>query len=332
MRIDSPLARLHVVTKVVAILATSLLIVRLMDARNPDPLGTAVLLVAGFLILILSGAGRWLYRSYLIVIYPMLTVLFITWIIFNPDPGAVTYLKLPLHDGVLDLQLTPWLPLFLGAAYLAQRLSGRWWLSLLAGLAVAQGVAWLGWWPTPPLIRLARFPFKPLALVVSDANLLVALSKVMGYAAMVFISLTLVMTTRDIDFIGAMRQLRVPYTVTFFLTLVLRALNSAVMDYETIQQAQLARGTNLQPRTPFNRIHDLAHMSVPLVATMIRRSAEMSDAVIARGFRLDGAPPSEFREAQALTRNDLIVLAFQALLLAAVFGLSINLTQMAGLR
>jgi energy-coupling factor transporter transmembrane protein EcfT len=71
---------------------------------------------------------------------------------------------------------------------------------------------------------------------------------------------------------------------------------------------------------------------VPLVATMIRRSTEVSDAVIARGFRLDGVAPSEYHEAQPLRTSDWLVLAVQGLLLAAVFCPSANLTHWVGLR
>jgi energy-coupling factor transporter transmembrane protein EcfT len=269
MQINSPLARLHVITKVAIILINSTLIVRLMDARDPDPLGVGLLMVAALALLLLSGAGRWLFRSYLVVIFPMLSVLFVTWVIFNRDPGTHVYLSWPITQQV--------------------------------------------------------------TLVASDANLLTAFTKVLGYAAMVFVSLSLVMTTRDIEFVGTMQQLRIPYVAAFFLSLVLRTLSNAVMDYETIRQAQVARGITLQTRSLPARIRDMAHMSVPLVATMVRRSIEVSDAVIARGFRLGGAAPTEYHEAQSLHAVDWLVLALQGVLLAAVFYPSANLTHWIGL-
>jgi energy-coupling factor transporter transmembrane protein EcfT len=269
MRINSPLARLHVITKVVIILVNSTLIVRLMDASQPDPLGVGVLMIAALALLLLSGAGRWLFRSYLVVIFPMLSVLFVTWVIFNRDPGTHVYLSLPITQQV--------------------------------------------------------------TLVASDANLLTAFTKVLGYAAMVFVSLTLVMTTRDIEFAGAMQQLRIPYVAAFFFSLVLRTLSNAVMDYETIRQAQIARGIALQARSLPARIRDMAHMSVPLVATMVRRSTEVSDAVIARGFRLGGMAPTEYHEAQSLHAVDWLVLALQGVLLVGVFYPSANLTHWIGL-
>ncbi len=324
MQIDSPLARLHVITKVVAILATSFLIVRLMDARHPDPLGAGVLMVVGFALILLGGAGRWLFRSYLVVIYPMLFTLLLVWILFNPDPGSVTYFSRQLYDGTLHLNLTFWIPVFLVVAWGVGRLSRRGWLGILAGLVVASGLARLDAWPVWPLASVAFL--KPWTLVVSDANVLVALTKVMGFAAMIFISLVLVMTTRDIELIGAMQQLRVPYAATFFLSIVMRSLTSAVMDYETIQQAQVARGIDLQARSILGRIRDLAKMSVPLTATMIRRSTDVSDAVAARGFRLGGRPPREYREAQGFRVADWAVLGVQVLMMVAVFGLSLNLS------
>jgi energy-coupling factor transporter transmembrane protein EcfT len=75
----------------------------------------------------------------------------------------------------------------------------------------------------------------------------------------------------------------------------------------------------------------MAYMSVPLVATMVRRSTEVSDAVIARGFRLGGIAPTEYHEAQSLHAVDWLVLALQGVLLVGVFYPSANLTHWIGL-
>jgi hypothetical protein len=87
MRIDSPLAGLHAITKFVLVLGVSLVLMGMISTARPDPLGCVLLVALAFLLLWLSGVIRWLFRSYLVVIFPMLLSLFLSWVAFNPNPG-----------------------------------------------------------------------------------------------------------------------------------------------------------------------------------------------------------------------------------------------------
>jgi energy-coupling factor transporter transmembrane protein EcfT len=78
----------------------------------------------------------------------------------------------------------------------------------------------------------------------------------------------------------------VPLPIIFFLSTVFRALNLALSDYETIYQAQVARAVNAQPRSFLRRLLNLTSIAVPMVAMMIRRSSEIGDALLARGYKL----------------------------------------------
>lgn len=128
--------------------------------------------------------------------------------------------------------------------------------------------------------------FHPLTILISDRGLLVAITKVLGYFGMVLATIALVVTSRDAELIGALRQLRVPQPAIFFLSTVFRALELALTDYETIRQAQLARAINVRPRNLIKRLRDLGSIAVPMVAMMIRRSSEIGDALLARGYRI----------------------------------------------
>ena len=66
--------------------------------------------------------------------------------------------------------------------------------------------------------------------------------------------------------------------------LMFRNLNTILLDYQNIRSAQIARAANVLRKNVFSRLIDLAYVSVPLVATMIRRSTEMGVALYARGF------------------------------------------------
>ena len=83
VKIDSPLARLHILSKLYAILLLSLIIVRFIDTERPDPVG------AIFMILWPSGA---LFEWCAALAFPFLpgrhvprTVWHgLCWIVFNP--------------------------------------------------------------------------------------------------------------------------------------------------------------------------------------------------------------------------------------------------------
>lgn len=329
MKIDSPLARLHVVTKVVSILSVSMIVVYMMDMNHPDPVGAAILALLSLAALLFGGVIAWLFRSYLLVLFPMLGTIFITWLIFNPDPGTRVYLTVPLYDGGIDLALSLGLLVLVATPIIYHRLTRTVSGGVVIGLVAALLLDKLG---LSPRLLLAEVPFyHPLSLVASDANLVVALTKVLGYAAMVFVSLTLIMTTRDAEVIGALQQARVPYPVSFFISIWLRSLSMAMLDYGTIRQAQVARGVDLQRKGILGKIIDLARTSVPLIVAMIRRSTEVGDAVMARGMVNLRIQPASFRETRPFRTLDIALILIFVLLGVIVLGLHVNLTKLLGL-
>jgi len=329
MQIDSPLARLHIATKFIGVLLISLVIVRQMSMHDPDPAGAVVLAVLSLVALLMSGALVWLFRSYLFVIFPMLTMLFLTWLIFNPDRGTQVYFERPLYDGTLTLALSASLAALVLFPMIYYRLARSLSWGLVGGLALALALAWL---KLNPRLVLAQVPFfHPLSLIVSDKNLVVAATKVFGYATMVFLSLTLVMTTRDAETLGAMQQLGLPYSVSFFTSVMLRSLSMAVLDYGTIRQAQVARGVDVMRKGVVGRILDLARVSVPLIVTMIRRSTEVGDAVNARGMTRLSIRPVEFRETRPVRAVDLVLMVLLVALAVAVLVFQLNLSRLIGI-
>ena len=260
VKINSPLARLHVLTKLLAVLTLSLVAARAMRTEDPDPATALLIGLLALLGLYLGGAIRWLFRSYLLVLAPALLVMVLTWIVFNPA-----------------LEFTS---------------------------------------------------FRPLAVTISTNNLVVAITKGLGYGAMILISLLLMMTSRDIEITGAMRQLGVPYLASFFVATMLRSLSMALADYSTIRQAQIARGATLRKKSLIGVLSDLAHMAVPLTATMLRRSGEVGEAALIRGLTMQTSNPTEFHEIQPFGAADGIVLALCAALTIAVYALKLNLTRL----
>ena len=284
-RIDAPFARLHFGIRVLLVLCLSGLQIHTINTTFPDPFGAALLLGVSLLIFAMSGVSRRIAILYAVIATPTVFSLFITWILFNQVPGTVTLVHFPFYSGHVNIGFAVWQVIWLiivGTyfAFTRKVLAGIFGATLLV-ILLAPLLALPEW-------TLVQVPlYHPLNVFVSDRSLVVALSKVLGYTGMVLCTIALVITSRDVELIGTLRQLRVPQTITFFLSTVFRALELALSDFETIRLAQVARAINARPRSFLRRVMDVASIAVPMVAIMIRRSGEIGDAIVARGYTID---------------------------------------------
>lgn len=328
VKIDSPLARLHILTKLFAILILSFVVVRFIKTDDPDPVGTLLMICLAFLGLYLSGVLRWVFTSYAVVMFPALFGMAFAWVVFNPSLGGPVLARIPVYSGVISLGISLRLVLFLVFAvgwYVVRK--GIFW-GIVGGIALGALANYL---VGNPAFELAEFSFfHPLAITVSGQNLVVAVTKALGYGAMMLVSLMLVMTSRDIEIIGTMRQFRASYVAAFFVSTMLRSLSMALFDYSTIRQAQVARGVGLKKKNLLRIIADLAYIAVPLTATMLRRSSEVGDAALTRGFSMQLKNPTEFHEVRSFTAPDWVVMGFCTLLLVVVIAFRVNFTRLLG--
>lgn len=314
MRLGAPLSRVHFITKFVAVLLISFVIIRAMDEQNPDPILTIFFFVLSILALVLGGVSRWIFRSYMILIFPMFFFLFLTWVAFSPDPGTHIYFQYPLYSGSIKVGFSTASLIFLFFLVLhyiiTKKILRGFFIALVLGLLISNYTA-------NPAITFTTIPFmQPYTFIFSDENMLVAGTKVIGYAAMVFNTLMLVMTTRDSELAAALYQLRTPVFVRFFLSIVFRTLNLSLLDFETIRHAQIARGVRIREQNIISLLKNTAKMAIPLVAIMFKRSNEIGDALLARGFSFKRAG-REFLEVQPLTLLDwlllLVIIAYTVL-------------------
>ncbi len=325
MPLDSPLARLHAIAKSFMVLAVSFVVLRMMSTSRPDPLGCILLLGVAVVLLWLSGVIKWLFRSFLVMIFPMLLSLFLVWIAFNPDPGNRILFSRQMYSGVMNVGISAAMIAFVGIV-VGYYLHTRQLLWGMVGAVVAAFV--ISRTPLNLSRTLFSFPLhQPLTLVISDRTVYVAGTKVIGYAAMVLLTFLLILTTRDIEMIGALRKVpRMPYTICLFSSLGVRSLNIAVMDFSTIRQAQVARGINVRKKNFLAKVKDVAYLSVPLIANMMRRSTEISDALSARGYDMS-SKPAIYREVRPLRAVDWILILATLALVVAVLVAGVNFTE-----
>jgi energy-coupling factor transporter transmembrane protein EcfT len=264
-------------------------------------------------------------RFYFLITLPALFSLFITWLLFNPVAGHVLLLRFPLYGGRVYVEVALWQGVWLaivGGYFL-------WTRKLALGLLIATVVAIL-------MTRLFSLPswtwaqvpfFHALTILISDRGLLVACTKVIGYSGMVLTTIILVATSRDVELMGVLRQLRLPQPIVFFFSTVFRSLDLAFSDFETIRQAQCARAIDARPRSFLRRLFDLASLAVPLVAVMIRRSSEIGDALTARGYTLTRSG-TDFYETSPWRWIDWVVLAVSVGLLYVALWHYMNVTDL----
>lgn len=325
MRLDSPLAGLHAITKFVLVMGVSLVLIGMISTSRPDPLGCLLLVAVAFILLWLSGVIRWLFRSYLMVIFPMLLSLFLSWIIFNPNPGTRILFSHQTYSGAVNigacLAMIVLVCIIVGYYLFTKQLYWGILIGVVAAIVISQTPLNLSW-------TFASFPFyKPLTLVISDMTVYVAATKVLGYGAMVLMTFLLVLTTRDIEIVGGLRKVPgMPYVVCLFSSLMLRSLNIALIDFSTVRQAQVARGVNVQKKNIVARIRDMAYLTVPLIANMMRRSTEISDALLARGYEM-GSKPTVYHEVKPFHIVDWVLILGSVVLVVAVLVGGVSVTE-----
>ena len=313
MRTGTPIEKLHVITKFLMIAVMSVLALYMFDIKvskgGPDIIGLILLLALVFSLLIISRTAKHLVSSYLILAVPVLFSEFFWWLFLNsPLPGAKVVFY--LWPGFLPIGLSTVILVGVFSLVYYKTRSIGW--SLAAGLLL--------WWfsvmpsalsfsPTATWVRIpigASYPF-----YLSQWSITVALSKALGFAVLIYTSFLFLLTTRDVEIAGALRQLRLSFKKAFFVTLMFRNLNTLLIDYQNIKIAQTARASSVVRKSIFSKIIDLAHLSIPLVATMIRRSTEMGVALYARGFEASKSM-TDFKETKRLSVVDFTIMAILA--------------------
>jgi len=106
--------------------------------------------------------------------------------------------------------------------------------------------------------------------------------------AMLFGTIQYFSTNRERDTLVAVRSLRVPFVVTYFLSLSLRSAGMFMEDIRTIREAERARGLDESSMALRDRAKLYAMYMIPLFTLAIRRADEISNALYARGYRPSG--------------------------------------------
>ncbi|MEM4092921.1 MAG: energy-coupling factor transporter transmembrane component T [Conexivisphaerales archaeon] len=309
MKVGTPVEKLHVITKALMIIIMSVVALYMFDIPmskgGPDIIGLVLLLALVFVLLGLARSAKYLVTSYLLLALPVLFGEFFWWLFFNRDLAG-PHIPFYIWPGYFPIGISTVLLLvvFFGLYY---RMRSVMW-PLIAALIL--------WFISITPASLDAYPFTwfsikvggLVAFTLPSASVTVAIGKALGYGVLIYTSFLFLLTTRDTEIAGALRQLKASFRAAFFAALMFRNLNIILIDYENIRTAQRARGAEVRRRNIFARIVDLAYIAIPLVASMIKRSTEMGVALYARGFE-NAKKPVDYKETKGISYMDVIVIA-----------------------
>lgn len=143
------------------------------------------------------------------------------------------------------------------------------------------------------LISLALWPFiltcgSPLAQVgpfrMTDQGLIYGIGMTFRIADMVVAPIVLMLTTTQPDLVKGLRGLGLPFKGAFALSTAFRFVPTVFSVGTTINEAQRARGLNVNEGGPIERVKKQVAILGPLLITSIRTSQQLVLAVEARGF------------------------------------------------
>jgi energy-coupling factor transporter transmembrane protein EcfT len=95
-------------------------------------------------------------------------------------------------------------------------------------------------------------------------------------------------TNRERETLVAIRSMHIPFAVTYFLSLALRAAGMFLEDMRIIREAERARGLDETSLSLRDRAKLYAMYMIPLFTIAIRRTDEISNALFARGYTISG--------------------------------------------
>jgi energy-coupling factor transport system permease protein len=193
-------------------------------------------------------------------------------------------------------------------------------ISLLLVLAVAKA---LGQW------------FKTLRALSFILIFIVIINSLFNYAQYpLAYSLTIVVRLLDIiacfsiffltvhpdDFAQALIQLHVPFDFAFTLVIAIRMVPTLAQEAQTIMDAQMSRGLELQKGNIVKQIRNYVPILIPLIVSSIRRAFSVAESLESRAF--GSTKKRTYLHVLKMAKKDWIVVLISTL--AVVFSIYFN--------
>ena len=151
---------------------------------------------------------------------------------------------------------------------------------------------------------------------VTGEQLFYEFNILLKYITIIPPAILLIVTTHPSEFAASLNRIGVPYTAAYSVSLTLRYIPDVQRDFETISQAQQARGLELSRKASWiKRLKRTVPLLLPLIISSLERIDVISRAMELRGFGKNAR--RSWYSAKPFSRLDKIVLVMSALFFAA---------------
>jgi energy-coupling factor transport system permease protein len=133
----------------------------------------------------------------------------------------------------------------------------------------------------PGNIQLVTWPWGDY---VTESTVYVMLAQIFRWQALALSSILFLSTVTDSDIIDVMQFFRIPYTVSFMLSLTIRSVSMFLGDWTTIKEAMTSKGVDFQTGNPISKVRKQLFVMWPLVYLIFSRVREIAFAIESRGF------------------------------------------------
>jgi energy-coupling factor transport system permease protein len=182
------------------------------------------------------------------------------------DPRTTFFMAVSFSIiGMLFLQIIPLLLVLLSMLpFILLARSTRQWIKSLQGLAYLAG-----------FILIINSFFISFSFAVSTALRLIAL---MTAFSLFFL------TVHPDDFALALIKMRIPYEFAFAFSMAVRYVPTIATETETIRDAQMSRGLELERGNVFQKVRNYVPILIPIIVSSIRRALQVAESLESRAF------------------------------------------------
>ena len=132
-----------------------------------------------------------------------------------------------------------------------------------------------------------------------NQSISLAISFLFRLWALLVSTMTFLVITRENEFISGLRKMRIPFSISLMLALVLRFIPMLLSETQQIREAQMARGLELEKIGLYDRMKKFVAIIIPWLVISMKTVSSFTLAISSRGFEVNtGVKRTFFREPQ----------------------------------
>ncbi len=140
-----------------------------------------------------------------------------------------------------------------------------------------------------------------------------AVSTILRLTALMTAFSTFFLTVHPDDFAQALIEMHIPYEFAFAFSMAVRYVPTIATETETIRDAQMSRGLELESGNILQRVRNYIPILIPVIVSSIRRALQVAESLESRAFGSTAARTSLY--GLKLRKRDYALMIYSLLLL-----------------